>query len=180
MDVTLGHELSADRTHYRNLEKTVLGGRRLCRAKGRHPPGGSASRLSGSEQEIAAKLNMSRTPVHEAIIRLQSEGLVKVLSKRGVFICTISPDDMREIYDVIIACKCTLARWRSNALCAGGAEQIPAKARMAYRGVADDIDERGLAGSKRTFERRAKLLRPLDVLTVTIHQLEYPVVALVW
>ena len=63
------------------------------------------SGYQGSEQEIAGKLNMSRTPVHEAIIRLQSEGLVKVLSKRGVFICTISPDDMREIYDVIIACE---------------------------------------------------------------------------
>src|ERR1700719_3322817 len=63
------------------------------------------SGYQGSEQEIAGKLNMSCTPVHEAIIRLQSEGLVKVLSKRGVFICTISPDDMREIYDVIIACE---------------------------------------------------------------------------
>jgi DNA-binding GntR family transcriptional regulator len=63
------------------------------------------SGYQGSEQEIAGKLNMSRTPVHEAIIRLQSEGLVKVLSKRGVFICTISPDDMREIYDVLIACE---------------------------------------------------------------------------
>jgi DNA-binding FadR family transcriptional regulator len=28
--------------------------------------------------DSAAKLYMSRTPVHEAIIRLQSEGLVKV------------------------------------------------------------------------------------------------------
>jgi DNA-binding GntR family transcriptional regulator len=64
------------------------------------PPG-----YQGSEQEIASKLKMSRTPVHEAIIRLQSEGLVKVLSKRGVLICSISPDDMREIYDVIIACE---------------------------------------------------------------------------
>ena len=34
------------------------------------------SGYQASEQEIAAKLNMSRTPVHEAIIRLQSEGLV--------------------------------------------------------------------------------------------------------
>jgi len=51
------------------------------------------------------KLNMSRTPVHEAIIRLQSEGLVNVLPKRGVLVCSISPDDMREIYDVIIACE---------------------------------------------------------------------------
>jgi DNA-binding GntR family transcriptional regulator len=64
------------------------------------PPG-----YQGSEQEIATKLEMSRTPVHEAIIRLQSEGLVKVLPKRGVLVCAISPEDMGEIFDVIIACE---------------------------------------------------------------------------
>lgn len=57
----------------------------------------------GSEQEIASQLAMSRTPVHEAIIRLQEEGLVRVLPRRGVVVCAISPDDMREIYEVLIA-----------------------------------------------------------------------------
>jgi DNA-binding GntR family transcriptional regulator len=57
----------------------------------------------GSEQEIASQLGMSRTPVHEAIIRLQEEGLVRVLPRRGVLVCAISPEDMREIYGVIIA-----------------------------------------------------------------------------
>ena len=68
------------------------------------PPG-----YHGSEQEIASRLGMSRTPVHEAVIRLQEEGLVRVLTKRGVLICTVSPDDMREIYDVIIALEATAA-----------------------------------------------------------------------
>src|SRR3954447_6324191 len=62
------------------------------------PPG-----YQGSEQEIANQLRMSRTPVHEAIIRLQEEGLVRVLPRRGVMVCPISPYDMREIYGVIIA-----------------------------------------------------------------------------
>lgn len=57
----------------------------------------------GSEQEIALRLGMSRTPVHEALIRLQEEGLVRVLPKRGVIVCALSPHDMGEIYDVIIA-----------------------------------------------------------------------------
>lgn len=57
----------------------------------------------GSEQEIASQLGMSRTPVHEALIRLQEEGLVRILPRRGVLVCTISPDDMREIYEVVIA-----------------------------------------------------------------------------
>ncbi|EHP92706.1 transcriptional regulator, GntR family [Methylorubrum extorquens DSM 13060] len=56
-----------------------------------------------SEQEIALRLGMSRTPVHEAVIRLQEDGLVRVLSRRGVVICALAPEDMREIYDVIIA-----------------------------------------------------------------------------
>ena len=38
------------------------------------PPGYQAA-----EPEIAQQLGMSRTPVHEAIIRLQEEGLVQVL-----------------------------------------------------------------------------------------------------
>jgi DNA-binding GntR family transcriptional regulator len=62
------------------------------------PPG-----YQGSEQEIASRLGMSRTPVHEAVIRLQEEGLVRVLPRRGVVVCAISAEDMREIYDVIIA-----------------------------------------------------------------------------
>jgi DNA-binding GntR family transcriptional regulator len=62
------------------------------------PPG-----YQGSEQEIAVRLGMSRTPVHEAIIRLQEDGLVRVLSKRGVMVCPLAPEDVREIYDVIIA-----------------------------------------------------------------------------
>ncbi|XYD08445.1 GntR family transcriptional regulator [Methylobacterium sp. NMS12] len=56
-----------------------------------------------SEQEIALRLGMSRTPVHEAAIRLQEDGLVRVLPRKGILILALAPDDMREIYDVIIA-----------------------------------------------------------------------------
>jgi DNA-binding GntR family transcriptional regulator len=68
----------------------------------------------GSEQEIATRLGMSRTPVHEAVIRLQEEGLVRVLPRRGVVICAISADDMREIYDVIIALEAAAAELLSE------------------------------------------------------------------
>jgi hypothetical protein len=39
---------------------------------------------------------------------------------------------------------------------AGRAEQISAKARMAYRAVADDIDEGGLAGPQCTIKGGAE------------------------
>ncbi|MEN3792428.1 GntR family transcriptional regulator [Fulvimarina sp. MAC3] len=65
---------------------------------GLFPPG-----FQGSELEIAERLGMSRTPVHQAIIQLQAEGMVDLRTKRGVVICALSPDDMREVYDVIVA-----------------------------------------------------------------------------
>ena len=38
------------------------------------------------EVEIARQLEMSRTPVHEAMARLQEEGLVRILPKRGILV----------------------------------------------------------------------------------------------
>lgn len=64
----------------------------------RFPPGYQAS-----EQEIALRLGMSRTPVHEAAIRLQEDGLVRILPRKGILICALAPADMREIYDVVVA-----------------------------------------------------------------------------
>ncbi len=56
--------------------------------------------FQGSELEMALRLGMSRTPVHEAVIRLQEEGMVRVLAKRGVVVLPLSPEDMQEIYEV--------------------------------------------------------------------------------
>ena len=56
-----------------------------------------------TEAEVAQQLGMSRTPVHAAIIRLREEGLVDVLPRRGILIRPVSTEDMREIYDVLIA-----------------------------------------------------------------------------
>src|SRR3954466_11259717 len=94
------------------------------------PPG-----YQGSEQEIATKLGMSRTPVHEAIIRLQEEGLVRVMTRRGVQVCAVSPEDMREIYDVIIALEAAAAELlagRPQAERAAGAAEL-ARANEAMR-----------------------------------------------
>ncbi len=62
------------------------------------PPGYRAAEL-----EVATQLGMSRTPVHEAVIRLQGEGLVELLPRKGVLVRGISPGDIREIYDLTIA-----------------------------------------------------------------------------
>jgi DNA-binding GntR family transcriptional regulator len=55
------------------------------------------------EQELALALGMSRTPVREALIRLQKEGLVEVMPRHGMRVLPISADDMRDIYEMLTA-----------------------------------------------------------------------------
>ena len=55
------------------------------------------------EQELAVMLGVSRTPVREALIRLQNEGLVEIIPRHGVRIVPVAVSDMREIYEVLIS-----------------------------------------------------------------------------
>lgn len=61
------------------------------------------------EQEIAQMLGMSRTPVREALIRLEKESFVKVIPRHGVRVLPVSPEDMKEIYEVLTALECLAA-----------------------------------------------------------------------
>ena len=58
-------------------------------------------RYQALEQEIADDLGMSRTPVREALIRLENEGLVECIPRRGMRVVPLSSKDMREIYQVL-------------------------------------------------------------------------------
>lgn len=62
------------------------------------PPG-----FQAAEVDIAKRLDMSRTPVHEAMARLQEDGLVRILPRRGILVRGLTVEDVEEIYDVIIA-----------------------------------------------------------------------------
>ena len=54
-----------------------------------------------TEQQIAAELEVSRTPVHQAIVRLDAEGWLKLQPKRGVVISTVTAEEMRFVYEVL-------------------------------------------------------------------------------
>ncbi|NJM83588.1 MAG: GntR family transcriptional regulator [Tabrizicola sp.] len=53
------------------------------------------------ESELAERLGMSRTPVREAALILESQGLLEMRPRKGVRILPVSAGDMREIYDVL-------------------------------------------------------------------------------
>lgn len=53
------------------------------------------------EAELALALGTSRTPVREALIRLQSEGFVEPAAPRGLRVTPLSGRDIREINEVL-------------------------------------------------------------------------------
>ena len=83
-------------TAYRRLKEAILSN---------ELPGG----YQALEQEIAERLEMSRTPVREALIRLQDDGLVDVVPRRGMRVRNVSIDDMREIYELLYCIEATAA-----------------------------------------------------------------------
>lgn len=53
------------------------------------------------EADLADRLGMSRTPVREAALMLQAQGLVDVQPRRGIKVLPLSAEDMADIYDVL-------------------------------------------------------------------------------
>lgn len=53
------------------------------------------------EAEMASRLAISRTPVREALLRLQAEGFVDIGRGKGIRVRPLSSAEMREMYQVI-------------------------------------------------------------------------------
>ena len=65
-------------------------------ARGRLAPGAQIEMLS-----LSGKLGISRTPLRDALIRLEGEGFVTISSRRGVFVNSLTRENVREIYQVL-------------------------------------------------------------------------------
>lgn len=63
------------------------------------------------EHDIAEKLQVSRTPVREALRRLESEGLLEALPKQGLVVRGYTDDEIREIYMIREALECLAAEF---------------------------------------------------------------------
>ncbi len=62
------------------------------------------------EQGVAAQLNLSRTPVREALARLEMEGLVRRGPGRGTIVCPVELDEVDEIYELRATLESLVAR----------------------------------------------------------------------
>lgn len=53
-----------------------------------------------TEEHLAKELGISRTPVREALHKLESEGLIKPLPSRGFIAAQDSKDDIEELFEI--------------------------------------------------------------------------------
>lgn len=53
------------------------------------------------ERELAAKLKISRTPIREALFRLESQGFVKTVPRKGVVVSDISVNEVTEVFTIL-------------------------------------------------------------------------------
>ena len=53
-----------------------------------------------TEHDLSRRFGTSRTPVREALAKLERDRLVRVVPKKGAFVRTISHDEVRELYQV--------------------------------------------------------------------------------
>jgi len=57
--------------------------------------------------KTARKLGVSKTPLREALIKLEAEGFVKIMPWRGVVVSKLTLQDFKDCYQVIGALECS-------------------------------------------------------------------------
>lgn len=88
--------------------------------KGRIKPGSSINMDKTSE-----KLGVSKTPLRDALIRLEAEGFVTILPRKGVVVSPLTLKDIRDYYQIIGALESTAILAAASQL--GGAAELMAE-----------------------------------------------------
>ncbi len=95
--------------------------------------------FQATESEIADLVDMSRTPVREALLRLQFDGLVELVPRRGVRVSPVSASDMADIYEILMALEpAAAASLASRGLNAPEIERLESITRDMETALADD------------------------------------------
>ena len=99
---------AADRV-YAQVKRDILGG---------GLPGGSLVTEGG----LAEVAGVSRTPVREALLRLEGEGLVRLYPKKGALVVPPSVDDARDVLEARVV----IEEWAARAVWSRRAALFPA------------------------------------------------------
>jgi DNA-binding GntR family transcriptional regulator len=68
------------------------------------------------ERELAERLNISRTPIREALFRLESQGFVKTVPRKGVIVADISEKEIIEVFTILSSLEVLAAKLAAQKL----------------------------------------------------------------
>lgn len=77
-----------------------------------------------SEELLASEFGTSRTPIREALLRLQREHLIDIYPRQGTFVSSISLQDIYEIYQIRLLMEPRIARIASRRMDRGVLERF--------------------------------------------------------
>ena len=106
-----------------------------------------------SEGDVAAALGMSRTPVREAFLRLEAEGLLRLYPQRGALVVPVSPDEVRAVIEARLVLEQFAAAkvvGRGPAVCAAVFERLSSELQR-QRDAAAATDWREFLDADRAF-----------------------------
>jgi len=95
------------------------------------------------EKDLAERLGMSRTPIREALRRLEERGMVRILPHRGAVVSDISPSDVENIYAVRTYLEVLAARLAAQRISPEGLDRV-AEMEAAHAKLAGGRDVRAL------------------------------------
>ena len=107
------------------------------------------------EIQLADEMGVSRTPVREAIRKLELEGLVVMVPRRGAYVAGISMKDIHEVFQV------------------RGALEALAASLAAERITVEELEEMERQLFKEAEETEANNLRSIVEIDTTFHELLY-------
>ena len=68
-----------------------------------------------SENEIAQRLQVSRTPVRQAFVQLEAEGLLELYPKRGALVVPVAASEIEDVFEARLLVEEHCARRAANA-----------------------------------------------------------------
>lgn len=107
------------------------------------------------EKEYAEKFGISRTPVREALRKLETEGFVQYLPRKGVVVKTFETGEIIEIYNIRIALE-TLAT-------VAAVENITAEQTLRLREAVERMEQAERQGDKAGFQEMCRLFNGIII-----------------
>jgi DNA-binding GntR family transcriptional regulator len=103
------------------------------------------------ESELMAELSLGRTPIREALKQLESESLVVVAPRRGMFVSDVAITDLQQIYEIRVELESLCARLAAQRVTPAQLDDFRRLA-AGYQG-ADAADKARALSTDRDFHR---------------------------